>query len=316
MKIAFIGNFDVDYSTESHHKKTFEKLGHQVITFQENRTHVLDILAKAMYCDMVFWTHTHGWRIGSDADVRRMLRDLKEAKIPTVGYHLDLWMGLQRERDLKNDPYWNIAHFFTVDKLMADWLNDNTQTKGYFLPAGVFEDECFLGTPNKEKYPHEIIFTGAKGYHPEWPYRPQLIDWLQANYGSRFGHYGNGGMAQVRGIELNNLYASAKIVIGDTLCKDFNYPYYSSDRLFEVCGRGGFLIYPQIQGLETFYKPGEEIEFYEFGDFFGLKQLINHYLVDDKEREQMRVAAFERTIHEHTYTNRLQTILNTIFHGH
>lgn len=142
MRIAFIGNHSVDFSTETHHRKTFEKLGHEVIQLQENKTDVDEVFKTALRCQMLYWTHTHGWNIGSPRDVRHMLRQLKDRNIPTVGYHLDLWLGLQRERDLTNDPYWNIEHFFTVDKLMADWLNANTQTKGYFLPAGVFEDEC------------------------------------------------------------------------------------------------------------------------------------------------------------------------------
>ena len=311
MRIGFIGNFDVGYSTESHHKRTFEKLGHEVITFQENRTNVREIIERSGQIDMLYWTHTHGWRIGNDRDIRNMLSLFKAAGTPTVGYHLDLWMGLKRERDLQADPYWSIAHFFTVDKLMAEWLNKNTETRGYFLPAGVLEDECYFGEANKDRYPYDIIFTGSSHYHPEWPYRTQLIAWLHDTYGSRFGHYGPGGLPSLRGEELNNLYASAKIVIGDSLCKNFDYPWYSSDRIFEVCGRGGFLIYPKIQGLETFYK-SDEVVLYDFNNFGQLKELIDTYLEDKTAREIIRKNAFERTIHEHTYTSRIQTIIKTL----
>lgn len=313
MKIAFIGNFEADFSTENYHKQTFESLGHEVITFQESRTHVREIIPKAINCDMLFWTHTHGWKIGTDSDIKIMLSDLKKAKIPTVGYHLDLWLGLQRERDLKSDPYWNIEHFFTVDKLMADWLNNNTKTKGYFLPAGVPESECFIGTPDPKKYPHEIIFTGSKGYHREYPYRVELIDWLQSTYGSNFAHYGGGGKETIRGKELNNLYASAKIVIGDTLCKNFNYPEYLSDRFFEVPGRGGFMIFPYIQGVENHLESNEEVVYYEYGDFVDLKNKIDHYLKDHKNREAIRLKGYERAKRDHTYKNRIEHIIKTIF---
>lgn len=313
MRIAFIGNHSVDFSTETHHRKTFEKMGHEVIQFQENRTDCRTIFKTAKDCDILYWTHTHGFRIGSESNVRMLLRNMKERNIPTVGYHLDLWLGLDREKDLRNDPYWGIEHFFTVDKLMADWLNTNTKTKGFFLPAGVFEDECVLGTPNREKYPHDIIFTGAKGYHHEWPYRPQLIEWLHSNYGSNFAHYGGGGLPGLRGQELNNLYASAKIVIGDTLCKNFDYPYYFSDRLFEVTGRGGFMIFPYIKGLEDHFEIGKEIVTYQFNNFGELKEKIDYYLAHNEEREAIRLAGHERTKREHTYTHRLTTLLNTIF---
>lgn len=313
MKIAFIGNFEAEFSTENYHKKTFEALGHEVVCFQENRTSIVEILAGSNGVDMLYFTHTHGFKIGNDSQVKDMFRVFKSMEIPTVGYHLDLWLGLQRERDLKNDPYWNIEYFFTVDKLMADWLNANTKTKGHFLPAGVPESECFIGTPNHKKYPHEIIFTGSKGYHKEYPYRVQLIDWLHSTYGNRFAHFGGGGKDTVRGKELNNLYASAKIVIGDTLCKNFTYPWYVSDRFFEVPGRGGFMIFPYIHGTEEWLEPNEEVVFYEYGDFSDLKAKIDHYLVDDKNREEIKRSGFARAKMEHTYEKRITEILKVIF---
>ncbi len=311
MKLAFIGNFNAQYSTENYHKKTFERLGYEVVTFQESDTTVNRILPIALTCDLLYWTHTHGWNIGTPSEISDMFRRLKEKNIPSVGYHLDLWLGLQREKDLHSDPYWGIQHFFTVDKLMADWLNGNTQTKGYYLPAGMPESECLLGVPNLEKYPHEIIFTGSKGYHHEYPYRAELIDWLHKTYGERFAHYGGGGLPTVRGPELNNLYASAKIVIGDTLCKDFTYPYYFSDRLFEVPGRGGFMIFPDIKGVGEMFGT-HELTLYELGNFEELKELIHYYLIEDSEREYKRIFAFERCAADHLYIHRIQTLLKTL----
>lgn len=317
MNILFLGNFEVDYSSESHYKKTFEKLGHAVLPLQEGKAKAINMMniLEAVPVDMFFWVHTHGWITPGIVDI---LDECRKRGIPSVAYHLDLYMGIQRERQFFNSAYSRVEHFFTVDKLMADHLNmmrSNagfvpTIAHGHFLPAGVFEDECYLGTPDHNKYPHEIVFTGSKGYHPEWPYRPQLIDWLHDTYGNRFGHYGGGGLPSLRGAELNNLYASAKVVIGDTLCKDFTYPYYSSDRLFEVAGRGGCLIYPRIKGLDDFYDGG--VRWYDFNDFTGLKTEIDYLCENDALREITRAMALERTLAEHTYTHRLQTLIGTV----
>lgn len=313
MKILFIGNFDVDYCTEVHHKKTFEKLGHEVITVQENRATFNEIMSKIDGIDMLFHTHTHGWIIDRIAEVYSYC---KERNIPTVGYHLDLWLGIEREKDLESDPYWNIEYFFSVDKLMVDLLNkDPRKPKAFFLPAGVFEDECVMYPKSTTEYKHDIIFVGSKGYHSEWPYRFHLITWLEATYGNRFAQYGGGGLGTIRGKELNQLYSDSKIVIGDTLCKDFIYPEYLSDRIFETTGRGGFIIHPFISGIEKHFEiEGEkkEIAVYEFNNFDNLRENIDYYLEADIEREAIRHRGHKKTKKDHTYTQRIKQILKVI----
>jgi hypothetical protein len=243
--------------------------------------------------------------------MKNVLKQLRKNNIPSAGYHLDLWKGISRENDLNHDPYWDIEYFFTVDKLFVDDLKKRG-IKAYFLPAGVVESECYLGTPNREKYPHDVIFVGSRGYHKEWPYRPQLIDWLKETYGDKFGHYGGDGLGVIRGKELNNLYVSAKVVVGDTLCQGFAYPYYSSDRLWEQIGRCAFTIYPKIKGLSRYFKDTEEVIYYPFDDFDRLQYLVDYYLQHDEERNRIRMAGFERCKKEGTYTERLKYLINTI----
>jgi hypothetical protein len=313
MKITFLGNFSVTYSSESHYLETFKRLGHTVIPLQEGKVDSDAIYSNAIQSDMFFWVHTHGW---DTPDILQVLQKLKEKGIPTVGYHLDLWMGIERQKDLDTDPYWNIDHFFCTDKLMVDYLNGNTEIKAHYLPAGVYGSECYMAEPNTKKYPHEIIFVGSRGYHKEWQYRPKLIDWLKETYGERFGHYGGDGLGVVRGHELNQLYASAKVVVGDTLCINYDYPYYFSDRLFETTGRGGFLIFPYIKGLEDSFEIGRELISYPFNDFKYLQSVIDFYLSHDVEREAIRLAGHKRAKENHTYTQRLNYIIETIEHLH
>lgn len=162
------------------------------------------------------------------------------------------------------------------------------------------------------EYKYDIVFTGSYNYHPEYEYRKTLIDWLKNIYKEKFFHFGSNGLPVVRGEELNKVYSYSKIVIGDTLCKNFNYPFYFSDRLFEVTGRGGFLIFPYIKGVEDHFVIGKELVTYEFNNFDDLKTKIDYYLERDDEREKIRLAGHERTKKDHTYTQRLKQLLNII----
>lgn len=315
MRIAFLGNFQVDYTSEQHHAKSLEALGHHVIRLQEGKKDGSQILSAAKTCHLFVWVHTHGWRTPG-LKMSFVLQSLKQRNIPTLSYHLDLWFGLKRQADMKRDEVWNIEHFFTVDKLMADWLNTNTQTKGHYIAAGVFGEECYgfdLHNGNGRYYENEIIFVGSRGYHSEWPYRPQLIEWLQNNYKDKFKLWGGDGLGVVRGHKLNELYAKTKICIGDTLCINYDYPYYFSDRIFETTGRGGFIIHPRIKGLENYFTEGEHIACYDYGNFGELKEKIDYYLTHDEEREKIRIAGHEHTKNNHSYKHRWAEIIKTVF---
>lgn len=309
--ITFLGNFRVDYSSETHHAKTLQSLGHKVIKLQETEEKSEKILEYASKSDLFIWIHTHGWKTPGRIHMSKVLERLKKSNVPTITYHLDLWFGLKRQKDLYSDPaYKDIQHFFTVDSKMADWFNQETSVHGHYLPAGIYDKEAYY-RPAK-KLNHEVIFVGSKRYHPEWKYRGQLIDYLGKTYNKKFEHWGNDGLGVVRGKNLNQLYASTKVVVGDTLCPNFNYPNYWSDRVYETIGRGGFIIHPYIKGMEKEFTDREHLVFYEYKNFKQLKELVDYYLVNDEEREKIRVAGHNLVKKKYTYKNRWQYILEEL----
>lgn len=236
---------------------------------------------------------------------------LREAGVPTVSYHLDRWLGIKRQRDIRpGAPYWQLEHFFTVDRLQADYLSENTPTQGHYLPPGVYGAECYLAEPTE---PFDVVFVGSKGYHPEYPMRPKLVEWLASTYGDRFRHYGGGGLPTVRGAELNQVYANARVAVGDSLILDPDYRgKYWSDRIPETLGRGGMLLHPRVYGLDEYFTDGEHLVTYEHGDFGQLKELIDMLLADDAERERIRRAGHEHAKATCAYTARWETILETV----
>lgn len=312
MRIAFLGNWGVDYSSESHHAKSLESLGHTVVRMQEPNTSAARIQDEAEASDLFVWVHTHGWQT---PNIDHAITAIRAAGVPVVAYHLDLYLPLpQRWAQYQDDPYIRLVdHWFTVDPAMADWLNANTAVHGHYLPAGVFGDECYI-SDQPSPHANDVIFVGSRGYHPEWSYRPKLIDWLRNTYGRRFTHVGGDGhTGTIRGHELNAVYANSKVAVGDSLCPGFTYPDYVSDRIFECAGRGGFQIFPHIKGLERWFRDCEHLAFYPFGDFEHLKFQIDYYLEDDASREDMRRAGHEHVKANHTYRHRWQQIIETVF---
>ena len=301
MKIVFVGNFDVPFSTESHHKRTWEDMGHQVAALQENRTTTEAILGACRGAQLLAITHTHGYPMGGTMSGEEMLQKVRDMGIPSFSYHLDLYFGLNTldKRDQRTGDHWSwkVDHFFSTDgsheaEYKARGVNH------HYLPPGVVEYGCFKGTPC-EIFASDVGFVGSIGYHPEYPFRTRMVEALKKHYGTRFRTY-----AGMREAALNNVYASIKVVVGDHCFA--GQPFYWSDRLPETCGRGGFLLYPATEGLTiptATYKPQD------IGD---LIQKIDYYLAHEEERLQIRDAAFEHVKKNDTYTQRLQEVLRVI----
>ncbi len=317
MKIAYLGNQRHPWCTEVHLARTLsEDLGHEVTFLQEDIVNHEVVLRVALESDLLFWTRTWGL-----LGIEHVLKSLESASVPTVSYHLDLYWHIARQKDMANDPFWRTKYVFSPDggsdELFAQACINHT-----FLWPGVFAGECVDGTPN-DQFRKDVGFVGSTvNYHREWQYRQTLVSHLKQRYGNRFGTWPENGPA-VRGQDLNDLYATIPVIVGDTLCPNFDHPYYVSDRLFETMGRGGFIIHPRITGLErdtpeglpTAFKDGEDIVLYDYNDFDGLVDRINFYLDNPDERERIRLAGQNRVKKHHTYTSRLTEALDVIADG-
>lgn len=298
-----IGNFVPSFSTESDRKWTFENLGHKVITFQENKTTSNILKAFLPRLDMLIYSHTHGWGISG---LKEVFKEAKKQGVPTVSVHLDRWAWLEREADIGKEATWFTEYIFMADgSPEAVELYEKYKLNWFYLRPGVIERDCYMAEPNPTKYPHEIVFVGSKEYHPEYPFRDKLIEFLQETYGYKFGHYGKDGLGVVRGDDLNTLYATAKISIGDSCFGGRRN--YVSDRYFETRGRGGFLLHPHVEGLET-----NGVAPYQPEDLQDLKNQIDYYLKTPYTREQERHIGFTYVKNNETYTHRAKELLRIV----
>lgn len=296
-KIIYIGNFQPSHSTENHMSNSIESLGHRVTRMQENAVCFADILAEQKDNDFILYTRT--WdTIGGDRD-----DFLAAKKLPLVGFSLDIWWGLARQAEVEKQLFFKSDYLFTADGGHGPEFH-RAGINHTWLTPGVYRPECYIAEKNPE-YEYDVIFVGSYGYHEEYPYRPQLIDWLRETYGDRFRLYGSGGEC-VRGHMLNEVYASAKVVVGDS----YESPNYWSDRVPETLGRGGFLIHPYTQGMDMEYVEGRHYVAYSRGDFEQLGRIIDLYVANESARERIRLLGHDHVINKHTYAHRAGTLID------
>jgi len=154
-----------------------------------------------------------------------------------------------------------------------------------------------------------VAFVGSKGYHPEWPHRHELIDFLRARYGERFVHVGpDGQRPTTRGHDLNVLYASVPVVVGDSCFAHWSGRYWS-DRFPETWGRGGFMVFPRIDSLREY---AAQYPMWDVGDWDRLKMVVDLWIKNPVDRDGFREVLHQLTYRDHTYHNRLAELLDVV----
>lgn len=295
MRIYYIGSFTRLHDEEGI-ARTLESLGHEVTRIEESHVHNIKkiILDKP---DFVLFA-----KLKIVPTLRMLLiQQCKEAGIKTICWVPDLYIGISRERlVLSRDAIFQADLVLTPDgghnKLWEQYRVNHS-----VLRQGVYQDECILLPPKEESF--DICFVGTE--NKEFPYRIDIMDRLQKRYGDRFKWIGRTNSDHIRSLDLNTLYATVKIVIGDSVYS----PRYWSNRVYETLGRGGFMIHPRIEGLDeefTFYK---HLVPYDYKDYVGLYEKIDYYLTHDTEREAIRLAGHEFTKENHTLVQRCKQLI-------
>lgn len=314
MVIAYIGNFEPEFSTENDVRRAFEFLGHKIIKLQENATNPFEIQRAALNSDMLLitgtWDHLYPLE-----EMINIFYECARVGIPTATLHLDTFWGKARGgRAWWQHPMFHTAYIFTADgDYQEEWKAFGKNH--VWLPPAVRHNAAHFGKFKKE-YECDVAFVGSNGvgYHEDvWGYRKELVYQLRnmcKRNGWKFKNPGGQDPKINRGEDMNDFYASAKVTVGDSLCLKKEDSQYWSDRVPEATGRGGHLIMPKIKALQNIY--GGTIAFYEWGDFEGLEDRIKFELKNVGMREEAQRLAQKITADGHTYVDRVKTILQTV----
>ena len=333
MDVWQIGNFGPPYSTENDLKHALEEIGCAVVAWQENDPATFTRLAdpatwRGARPDFVLWTRTGwdwrqaGWsKAEADARQLRFLLEARSAGVPVVGYHLDRWWGLARQHQVLEEPFFRADHVITADGHGPHGAEfSNAGVHHGWLPPAVSSRWVGVGTPRPE-LTSPIAFVGSwREYHPEWGHRFQLVQHLADRWGDKVAFWPKIGEEAIRGLRLQDLYASTRVVIGDScLAPDVHggpMTNYCSDRIPETLGRGGFLLHPQVPGITSPHDGRQEFEdcpalcTWELNHWSDLDVLIGEALdMTDAER----TARIDQTVtairEHHTYTERMRWVI-------
>lgn len=318
MKILYVGNFIPTHSTENDIRWTLEDMGHPVTAMQENACSWNSIVSRGKQHDLVLFTHTPGYEPQTRSISGQLsgILELEKSGVPTASFHLDLFVGLPRQSMIRDHWSFHTQYFFGVDgDPKSAEVYENNGVNHIWIKPGIAKKNCFWGKYDDGRCA-DITFVGSAPYHKEWPHRLILLSFLSdyaKEKGFLFRKWGNPERT-VRGPELNDIYMSSEVVVGDTLCLAGHKNYWS-DRLYETLGRGGFLIMPFVDGMEAEFEDDHHLRYYQFGDFKSLASILDQYLLDSslmKTRNEMALNGFNKVKDHCTYHNRMEFLLDTI----
>jgi len=295
MNILYVGRFEVPYRSEVYIKAALEANGHTVSTCDLSKSKIKGVALQARKenVDFVLFSKT------KDENTLRTIYQLKGQGILTVCWLFDLFGIPIRE---KTPPEFNCDIVFTTDG------GEKTIERGHHtLRQGIHLPEAadLTGPVEGDKFP--IVFVGH-GDEEIQPGRGALIDFLGSRYSSDFTH-----LTETRGMDLTKILSTSGVVVGDS------YPSerYWSNRIYEVTGRGGFLLHPETPGLEEEFTDGEHYISYERDNFDKLEDTIDDFLQPDnlEEREAIRMNGWRLTSVEYTYESRCSDLIDQICQG-
>jgi hypothetical protein len=281
-----------------------ESMGWDFVHLEARGSQPDDVVDLCRGADLFIWARTH--HHDPFGDGREMMRRIEDLGVPTVGIHMDLYWGIANREPRINatdQPWWSAQHVFTADGGNQERFKERGVNHHWMPPAmGV----RFFGRrdPDPKYQKRYYVFVGSNVPTIHGEHRTRLLDSARKRNPQRFRHFGRA--VKVYGGELNKVYASARVVLGDSAPAD----YYWSDRVPNTLGRGGVLAYPRTLGLEEQGFDDSNMILYDRFDFAPMWERI--YSMSEQDLREMSDNALQAIRDKHMWTHRLMQIAETV----
>jgi len=251
-----------------------------------------------------------GHRISSET-----VKDLKREGIRTVLWTIDAPVGFGPVIDVARD----YDHVFCGGTEAIEILSNHNIGKLHWLPFAY--DDFLHKAPeisqhDREKYAHDIVFVGSF-----YPNRREMLKELADYDLGIWGPDWKKGLRNhplekcIKGEDLKpeewlKVFNTAKIIIvihyqdGITPC------YQASPKVYETLASRGLVMCDNQKDVKTLFEDQKHLVIYN--DAKDLKNKIDHFLTDDKKRNDIVQAAQNEVGENHTYKNRIKKMLRVI----
>jgi spore maturation protein CgeB len=247
-------------------------------------------------------------------------------------------LGVRTAVWFMDDPYYSdvtaelapsYQHVFTVEAAAEPFYRGLGCGSVHVLPLAA-DPRLFRYRHVKRAYRKEMCFIGSAFWNRVEFFR-QLVPWLRRHdalisgwWWERLRHGGTLTGKVRPGRWMSPLvtamyYAGSRVAVNMHRAHDdatFNrnargIPALSvNPRTFEIAACATLQLTDERAGLAGMYEPGREIV--TFSSPSDLTDKMNYYLEHEDERREIALAGLRRTLRDHTYTARLQSMLDTV----
>ncbi len=235
----------------------------------------------------------------------------KETGAIVVCWYTDSIANLDRQYALAA-PY---DILFLKEPYMVELFRNKLNKNVYYLPEAcnpIWHKIVDLNDEEKKYSGCDIAVTGNVYY-----YRVLILEQLMSYqlkiWGGAFSRWlesplrGKFMARYVTCEEKSKAFGAAKINLNTLHPSEI---YGVNCRIFEIAGCGGFQIVDYKPALKDIFEIDKEIVTFE--TIAELKEKVAYYLSHDDEREEIALRSYERAHKEHTYEQRLKTIMSLV----
>ncbi len=275
-----------------------EALGWDAVHIPARRTKCEDVVRLCRGADLLIWARTHQHHPVGDGHA--MLRRIEDGGTGTVAMHMDKYFRVpHREARIGDHPWWSCQTVWTADGGNERGFAERG-IPHYWCPPALGVRWLGRGRRDPSRWPTGPVFLGTVVSQTHGPHREQLLAWAARRYPS-FRRFGGCGQPMVWGTDLMDLYATARVVLGDSAPGD----YYWSDRMMAI-GRGALLAHPRRPGMAELGFTDDVMIVFDEGDFDGLADRISS--MTTARRREITESAIDLVASRHLWRHRLAEI--------